>query len=220
MKLFRKAGVSNTAVLQVAESAKVRWWRALIYGATLAVLCITFLFAPFWHLLEDQARDSVTQQFLTSKTTHPKVVLVDFSDLSIQKLGGWPLERTQMADLVEELIGPLGAKVVGLDMMFPEAGDAVGDARLASLAQYGPLVLSHVLDMENRSTPIKVGTPASHVQAPQLFNEHWSATPSYGHVANHKGLGQARCVGHVGVRLDPDGVMRRLAHVNYNYGHN
>ena len=211
MTRFQKAGASNTAVLQVAESAKVRAWRALIFCATAILLCGFLGTMPFWHLLEDQARDSLTQKFLTSKATHPQVVLVDFSDLSIQKLGGWPLERTQMADLVEELIGPLGAKVVGLDMMFPEAGNELGDTRLASLAEHGPLVLSHVLDMEQRSNPIKVGVPADGLQKPQLFSSAWGLTPSFGYVANHKGLRKARCVGHVGVKLDADGVMRRLA---------
>lgn len=211
MKRFQKAVASNTAALQVAESAKVRAWRAMIFGATVLVLCGTFWLMPFWHLLEDQARDSLTQKFLTSKATHPQVVLVDFSDLSIQKLGGWPLERTQMADLVEELVGPLGAKVVGLDMMFPEAGNELGDTRLASLAEHGPLVLSHVLDMEQRSNPIKVGVLAENLQAPQLFSTDWGLTPSFGYVANHNGLRKARCVGHVGVKLDADGVMRRLA---------
>ena len=206
-----KAVGSNTAVLQVAESVQVRFWRASMYVASFVVLCSTLLLMPFWHLLEDQARDSLTQKFLTSTRLHPKVVLVDFSDVSIQKLGGWPLQRTQMADLVEELIGPLGAKVVGLDMMFPEPGDAVGDARLASMAEHGPLVLSHVLDMENRSTPIKVGVLAAHVEAPKLLSNIWTAVPSFGYVANHAGLRNARCVGHVGVRLDSDGVMRRLA---------
>jgi len=211
MTRFQKAGASNTAVLQVAESAKVRAWRALIFCTTAILLCGFLGTMPFWHLLEDQARDSLTQKFLTSKATHPQVVLVDFSDLSIQKLGGWPLERTQMADLVEELIGPLGAKVVGLDMMFPEAGNELGDTRLASLAEHGPLVLSHVLDMEQRSNPIKVGVPAEGLQQPQLFSPAWGLTPSFGYVANHKGLRKARCVGHVGVKLDADGVMRRLA---------
>ncbi len=202
---------SNTAVPQVAESKQVRLWRALIVAATFVLLSSALLFMPFWHMLEDQARDSMTQKFLMAKTTHPKVVLVDFSDVSIQKLGGWPLQRSQMADLVEELIGPLGAKVVGLDMMFPEAGDAVGDARLASMAEHGPLVLAHVLDMEQRSTPIKVGVTADKIKAPHLFSDQWAAVPSFGYVANHAGLRNARCVGHVGVRLDADGVVRRLA---------
>lgn len=212
MDRFQQQGAAaNTAMLQVAESQTVRLGRALIFAATWVVLCAVFLSTSFWQLLEDQARDKLTQQFLTSKATHHQVVLVDFSDLSIQKMGGWPLDRSRMADLVEELIGPLGAKVVGLDMIFPEAGNPLGDARLASMAQHGPLVLSHVLDMELRSTPIKVGNPAEHVQQVQLLKDMWAITPSYGYVANHKGLSDARCVGHLGVRLDADGVMRRLA---------
>jgi adenylate cyclase len=121
------------------------------------------------------------------------------------------MNRGRMADLVEELIGPLGAKVVGLDMLFPEPGDPLGDARLASLAEHGPLVLAHVLDMQQRSTPIRVGIPARAPLPARLLSGTWGVVPSFGFVANHAGLSQARCVGHVGVTLDTDGVMRRLA---------
>jgi hypothetical protein len=48
MKRFQKAGVSSTAFLQVAESAKVRAWRALIFCATGLVLCGFFWTMPFW----------------------------------------------------------------------------------------------------------------------------------------------------------------------------
>jgi adenylate cyclase len=65
--------------------------------------------------------------------------------------------------------------------------------------------------MEQRSNPIKVGVPAEGLQQPQLFSPAWGLTPSFGYVANHNGLRKARCVGHVGVKLDADGVMRRLA---------
>lgn len=198
-------------VLKVSESAWVLRARAWLFGGVFVVLSLVLWWWPSWHLVEEQVRDALTSRFVVSSAPPPNVVLIDFSDSSIQTLGGWPLNRSRMADLVEELLGPLGAKVVGLDMLFPEPGDPVGDARLASLAEHGPLVLSHVLDMQQRSTPIRVGTPAVAVAQPQWLGEGWEALPSFGYVANHAGLAQARCVGHVGVTLDADGVMRRLA---------
>lgn len=197
--------------LEVSESAWVLKARAWLFGGVFGVLSLLLWWWPTWHLLEEQVRDGLTSRFVVSVSPHPDVVLIDFSDSSIQSLGGWPLNRSRMADLVEELLGPLGAKVVGLDMMFPEPGDPVGDARLASLAEHGPLVLSHVLDMQQRSTPIRVGTPAVAAAPPQWLGDDWVALPSFGYVANHAGLANARCVGHVGVTLDGDGVMRRLA---------
>lgn len=196
---------------RVAEEAWVQRARVGLFASVFAVLSLFFWFWPHWHLLEEQARDALTSRFGGAGVAHPQVVLVDFSDASIQSLGGWPLHRARMADLVEELVGPLEAKVVGLDMLFPEPGDPLGDARLASLAEHGPLVLSHVLDMQARDMPIRVGTPAHSVAAPRLMAGHWRPVPSFGFVANHSGLARARCVGHVGVTLDADGVMRRLA---------
>ena len=197
--------------LKVAESAWVQRIRAWLFCSVFTCLGLFLWLWPGWLLLEDQARDVLTGHFASSNTIHPKVVLIDFSDASIQSLGGWPLDRGRMADLVEELIGPLGAKVVGLDMLFPEPGDTVGDARLASLAEHGPLVLSHVLDMQQRSNPIRVGIPVAAPHPARLLTGTWGVVPSFGFVANHAGLNQARCVGHVGVTLDKDGVMRRLA---------
>jgi adenylate cyclase len=211
--MSRTEGTSRptTDEFQPAESRAVRRLRAWLFASVFVGLSTWLWFWPSWHLLEEQARDALTTRFAISETTHPQVVLVDFSDASIQALGGWPLDRRQMADLVEELLGPLGAKVVGLDMMFPEAGDPQGDARLASLAEHGPLVLSHVLDMQQRSNPIRVGMPANKSATPQLMAQQWTAQPSFGFVANHAGLSRARCVGHVGVSLDADGVVRRLS---------
>ena len=194
----------------VAESRAVQRARVLIFWGAWLLLALGLWFWPAWQLLEEQARDGLSRRFLVSEDRHPQVVLVDFSDASIQALGGWPLPRARMADLVEELIGPLGAKVVALDMVFPEPADALGDARLASLAAHGPLVLAQVLDMAQRSQVIRVGVPAKGT-APVLLSGVWPVLPSQGFVANHAGLAQARCVGHIGIALDADGVVRRLA---------
>lgn len=202
---------SNPADFQPTESTVVTRLRAWLFVSVFWGIGAVLWFWPSWHLLEEQVRDALTARFAVSDRPHAQVVLVDFSDASIQSMGGWPLDRRKMADLVEELVGPLGAKVVGLDMMFPEAGDPLGDARLASLAEHGPVVLSHVLDMQQRSTPIRVGTPAQQPATPRLMAGQWAVQPSFGFVANHAGLAKARCVGHVGVALDADGVVRHLS---------
>lgn len=207
--------IVTTQAWVVAEAGSVARVRAFIFWGVWAFLSV-FLSGllwvwPSWHLLEEQARDALTRQFLVSDAPHAEVVLVDFSDAAIQSLGGWPLPRAKMADLVEELIGPLGAKVVALDMVFPEPADALGDARLASLAAHGPLVLAQVVDMSPRNPSIRVGTPAEAPAEPVLLTGLWPVQPSFGFVANHAGLAQARCVGHIGIALDADGVVRRLA---------
>ena len=211
MNRFERINQHHSEEFQPAESPAVGRLRAWLYASVFLGMSTWLWFWPSWHLLEEQVRDVLTTRFATSEATHPQLVLVDFSDASIQALGGWPLDRRKMADLVEELVGPMGAKVVGLDMIFPEAGDAQGDARLASLAEHGPLVLSHVLDMQQRANPIRVGTVAQSPQPPQLMAHKWGRQPSFGFVANHAGLSRARCVGHVGVMLDADGVVRRLS---------
>lgn len=209
-KIVRMNSLVNFDSLEVAESRSVQRARALIFWGSWTFLCLLLWLLPAWHLLEDQARDALTTRLLVSETKHNSVALVDFSDSSIQALGGWPLPRERMADLVEELIGPLGARVVGLDILFPEATDPAGDARLASLAEHGPLVLSHVLDVTQRNAAIRVGVPAQATQ-PSLMAGNWPVQESQGFVANHAGLAHARCVGHIGVSLDGDGIVRRLS---------
>jgi adenylate cyclase len=200
----------NFDSLEVAESKSVQRARALIFWGAWIFLCLFLWWWPTWHLLEDQARDALSARLLVSNARQESVALIDFSDSSIQALGGWPLPRERMADLVEELIGPLGARVVGLDILFPEATDPAGDARLASLAEHGPLVLSHVLDVSQRNATIRVGVPAQ-ATPPSLMMGIWPVQESHGYVANHAGLAKARCVGHIGVSLDADGIVRRLS---------
>lgn len=195
----------------VAESQVVKRARMLLFWGTWLLLALVLWFWPAWNLLEEQARDALTRRFLVSEVQHPQIILVDFSDASIQSLGGWPLPRAKMADLVEELVGPLGAKVVALDMVFPEPADALGDARLASLAVHGPLVLAQVMDLLPRLNVIRVGTPAVASAEPALLKGTWPAQTSHGFVANHAGFQNARCVGNIGIALDADGVMRRLS---------
>ncbi len=54
-----------------------------------------------------------------------EIVLVKIDDYSLQKLGVWPIPRTFHAKMLDKL-KVFGAKVVGLDIFFPEKSPAYG----------------------------------------------------------------------------------------------
>src|SRR5436190_18698345 len=111
--------------------------------AAIAAACVWWL--PPLQLLEERSRDALTLRSEHEERS-PDIVVVDISEESLKKYGTWPWPRARMADLIEELVGPLGARGVALDMVLPEAADTAGDARLASLAKHAPLTLAQVLD--------------------------------------------------------------------------
>lgn len=168
-----------------------------------------------WFTAEERLRD-VLVGAARSHAPVPDVVVVDISEGSIQDIGAWPWSRATLADMVEELLGPLGARAVAIDMVLPERADAVGDDRLASMAEHAPLVLSQMLDFAPRSQPVGIG-PAWRGEAvglPAMGSASAGQPPAparaTGHVANHPGLQKARCLGHIGIKPDADGVLRRL----------
>ena len=67
-------------------------------------------------LYDRRARDC---QFFAVPPTD-KLVHIDVDDRSLQAKGRWPWPRTYLAQLVDEL-HRAGAKVIGLDMIFPES---------------------------------------------------------------------------------------------------
>lgn len=187
-----------------ADRGPVR--RALLSAAAAALVAACVWLLPGLGLLEERSRDQLTSLVASSEPV-AGVVVIDISEESLKSLGMWPWSRARLADLVEELVGPLGARGVALDMVLPEAADAAGDARLASLAEHAPLTLAHVLDFADRPTSITIGTPAG---GKPVALAPPSIAQANGYVANHAGLRQARCVGHIGVRPDADGVLRRV----------
>ena len=180
--------------------------RLLLSAAAAALVAACVWLLPGLRLLEERSRDALTALAASSEPVAGMVV-IDIGEESLKSLGMWPWSRARLADLVEELVGPLGARGVALDMVLPEAGDAAGDARLASLAAHAPLTLAHVLDFADRPASIMIGTPAGGRPATGAAP---SIAQASGYVANHAGLRQARCVGHIGVRPDADGVLRRV----------
>lgn len=136
-----------------------------------------------------------------------RLVVVDISEASLGEIGPWPWPRQQVADLTEILLGAYGAKAVGLDIVFPEAGDAQGDARLISLAAHAPLALAQIFDYTPRDRPVAQGILAGGISNQDEIKNHGSLE-AYGYIGNYSRLASSRCVGNIGYQPDTDGVLR------------
>ncbi len=55
-----------------------------------------------------------------------EIILVKIDDYSLQKLGVWPIPRTEHAKMIDQL-NHFGAKVVALDILFPEKSPKYGE---------------------------------------------------------------------------------------------
>jgi len=140
-----------------------------------------------------------------SDEAEQRVTVVDIDEASLAALGPWPWPRERMAALLERLLADYGARGVALDMVLPDPADAEGDARLAALAQHGPVVLAQVFDYATRAAPLRAGALAGGVPA-----AGGPAAVASGFIANHAGLARAKLTGNIGFVPDGDGVLRRL----------
>ncbi|WP_158048395.1 CHASE2 domain-containing protein [Stutzerimonas balearica] len=184
-------------------------------GMALAVFCLSILLEtlrpPLIERLDEGVRDLVLQHAAVPELEE-RVLLVDIDEESIRRLGHWPWSRELIADLVEVLLADYGAQAIGMDIVFTEPGDTLGDARLAMLAQHAPLALAQIMDFTPRQPPLLSG----HLTPPyQPEGDHQqkmiAARPAYGFIGNHAALSEAaRCVGNIGYLPDADGVLRHL----------
>ena len=142
-----------------------------------------------------------------SNAPEPRILVVDIDETSTAELGPWPWPRERIADLVETLLTDYGARGVALDILMPEPADAAGDARLAMLAEHGPVVLAQAFDFQHgRPEPLRLGKLTGHSTAYPTA----AAARASGYIANHAGLARASKVGNIGFIPDPDGVLRRV----------
>jgi adenylate cyclase len=177
------------------------WSRGLIVA--MAVLLAAWSQWQGATVADDWLRDRILR-LQASGEADTRMAMVDIDERSLAALGPWPWPRERLASLVEQLLGPYGARGVALDLVLPEPAGAGGDARLAMLARHGPLVLPHAFDF-NGNLPLRVGRLAGgQAAAPG------AAVAASGYIANHAGLAGAAHVGNIGFIPEPDGVIRRL----------
>ncbi len=72
------------------------------------------------------------------RTVDDDIVIVDIDERSMRLEGQWPWPRNKVAALVDSLFDHYGARVVGFDVLFPEADGSSGLESLYALAD-GPL---------------------------------------------------------------------------------
>ena len=75
---------------------------------------------------EDRFYDFRMRSALNHRFKSNQIVLVKIDDTSLSKLGMWPIPRTYYAKLLDKLQN-FGAKVVALDIIFPEKSPMMGD---------------------------------------------------------------------------------------------
>ncbi|TWI64334.1 adenylate cyclase [Pseudoduganella lurida] len=152
---------------------------------------------------DERLRDVIVRA-QASPVPEERLVVVDIDEASLRRAGAWPWPRDRLAHMVENLVGPYGARVVGLDIVLPERADAAGDERLALLGRFGPLVLPQSFVFDG-SGSLQVGTLGG--GRPAAAGD---AVPARGFVANHAGLAGAARFGNIGFLPDMDGMLRRL----------
>jgi len=182
-----------------------------VIRAAIAVLACTLALLVEWQRpglttrIDEGLRDAFLQ-YAADREPEERLIVIDISEETLREIGPWPWPRGLIADLAESLLGPYGAKAVGLDIVFPDPGGGAGDARLAALAAHAPLTLAQIFDYTPRIAAIRQGTPGSGRDAKWELNN----LPAHGHIANHAGLAGAPCIGNIGFQPDSDGVLRRI----------
>ncbi len=189
----------------MARSISLTW----IIRAGIALLACALALLVEWQRpdfivrLDEGLRDGFVR-LTASRQQEIRLVVVDINEETLREFGPWPWPRQRVADLVEILLGPYGARAVGLDIVFPEARDVPGDNRLASLAANGPLSLAQIFDYTLRSPALLQGA----LVGGESRDQNSGAVRAYGYIANHAGLAGARCTGNIGYLPDADGVLR------------
>ena len=69
------------------------------------------------------------------KTLDDRIVVVDIDEKSLAELGRWPWGRNKLAQLVDQLFVEQQISVLGFDVVFAEADESSGLARLNELAR-------------------------------------------------------------------------------------
>jgi adenylate cyclase len=160
---------------------------------------------PSWIAQADESLRDTFVRASVSDEEDTRIVIIDINDASLQEFGEWPWSRSKIASLVEALVDSYGAKAVALDMVFPEAGEPGGDARLAALAAHAPLVLAQVFDYNQREAPNHVGEL---IGGTPITRNDLLAVEAHGYIANHSKFKNSKCVGNIGFIPDSDGTIR------------
>lgn len=168
----------------------IRLARDYIFAAKIVILAIlTLMASASYHfgIFDRLENFTLDQRFRLRPplATHPKIILVEIAEDSIESIGRWPWDREWHA-LAIKALKDLGAKSVAFDILFSEPSEPATDTLLAKV----------IAASKNTYIPIalhgKDGTA-------------WDVVRSIPEIRE-----AAKGEGHIAVRLDPDGVLRRI----------
>ena len=183
--------------------------RVFVAALALGVMLIVEFHRPEFVVRLDEGLRDAFVRWTADPAPENRLVVVDISEEALTEIGPWPWPRKQVVDLVEILLGTFGARAVGLDVVFPEPGDAQPDAQMASLAANAPLAIAQIFDYATRDLSIQQGVLAGGVLADASSGANKSLI-ARGFIANHAGLSASRCVGNIGYQPDSDGILRQM----------
>ena len=140
-----------------------------------------------------------------------KIVIVDIDERSLTEVGPWPWAPDKLATLIERLGGEHGARILGLDLVLPEAGagsSAGSNARLRRALTTNPVVVGFRFSNEfglqpSGQLPQPIWTVFSHpalTQGLHSWRSFSANTPSLAHTARGSGF--------FSLLADRDGLVR------------
>ncbi|MBI4056776.1 MAG: adenylate/guanylate cyclase domain-containing protein [Elusimicrobia bacterium] len=121
------------------------------FGIGFSLLVLILFVVGFFDGLENRWQDTLFR-LRGMQFSDPRILLVTLDDITIEKIGRWPIPRHYYADLLEKL-SKLGVRAVGLDILFlepsiPEEDQAIARAtrqfkNLVNAVDNNPQVSSH-----------------------------------------------------------------------------
>lgn len=158
------------------------WWAIFAFACLLAFFAAQSRWTQrFDNLLLDQAIP------YAAAPPSDKILIVEIDERSLAEIGSWPWPRSTHAQLIEKISKgqPLA---IGYDVLFIEPGNPDDDKALATAIQTA----------QNVTLPFQYQIPGSNGREIDQFMP-FEPLPA-----------AAAGMGHVGLRFDPDGLVRRV----------
>ncbi|MFL2793288.1 MAG: CHASE2 domain-containing protein [Paracoccaceae bacterium] len=180
----------------------------------------SFFYSDKFIFLENISLDSLQKTF-PRNTNENKIFIIDIDEISLEKIGQWPWDRSILAELTKTLKESYNVKVIGFDIIFPEK-DRLSDLNLderdndtifsKSIEEVRNVVLPLSLSTSNPSLVLPV--TRSNINTIGFNNyDHFKTENSF--ITNLDELNRfSEGLGYINSTSDRDGLIRKLFLVN------